>query len=150
MWNEILKNYKNLTNPIYQIKKEIPTLFISEDIEDVKDFLTGCGVKSNYNVQIEDEHLIPFYGVFDEEGYGHESCHYILVDIFSGKFYEINDSHCSCNGFENMELENMELEYLIKGYKMRELQNLFKNLFEFLASKSDIIEEYKKSIKYEN
>lgn len=48
----------------------------------------------------------------DVSGSGYEESAFALF-VKDGKLYEVNDSHCSCNGFENYDPEETSKEALL-------------------------------------
>ena len=87
-------------------------------------------IKNNHEDSFPNN-LIPIYGNWDNGDY--DGCaSFLLIDYTTGKFYEINGSHCSCYGFEGQFTPSeCPIEYLAKGKQWSEAYSTVLEVVEF-------------------
>lgn len=110
-WKQLLEPTKELS--VLQLYADIPTQF-EKDIEewslqDVKSFV----ISNSPNTEEELKNLIPILGVLNSYSYEEDATVH-LVNPYTGKFYSVYGSHCSCYGFEGQfNLEETPIQYLM-------------------------------------
>ena len=127
-WKELMENLEQSAINLYA---DIPTKFeeslTSYTIEQVKEFV----MVNSPNEKDEFKDLIPICGVLNSYGY-EEDAEVHLVNPYTGKFYSVHGSHCSCYGFEDQfKLEENPVKYLMTT----QYASHIKKVVEYFANK---------------